>query len=158
MIKNNSSPLSYFRHISLDADIAALAHSADEQTLVTSTVVNRSASLNNLMSFHSSSTSVMAMAPGEYNRGSGGILYQGVNDCDTITDSTYHGEVNPAAMDLAMSNGYLSRLDSLDMNIGTFSNTIDIGEIHCNTTIVVIGLLGISIHFLYAFMRPSYFH
>ena len=120
----------------MDADIAALAHSADEQTLVTSTVVNRSSSLNNLLSFHNSSTSVMAMAPGEYNRGAGGILYRGVNDCDAITDNPYRGDVNPAAMDLAMSNGYLSRLDSLDINIGTFSNTIDIGEVHC---IVVTG-------------------
>lgn len=116
----------------MDADIAALAHSADEQSLVTSTpaIVSASSPTNNLLNFQNISTTVMAMAPGNYNRGAGvEVSYHGVDNCDTISNNSYRGELNQGAMDLAMSNGYLSRLDSLDINIGTVTDTVNINKI-----------------------------
>lgn len=96
-------------NISLDADIAALAHSQEEQPVMTA-VINRSSSLNDIEGYRSSdSTSAFLLS---FVRAGVGV------------------EEHSQAMDLSelntMSIGCLSRLDSIDMNmnIGTFSHAI----------------------------------
>lgn len=97
-------------NFSLDADIAALAHSQEEQPVMTA-VINRSSSLNDIEAYRSSDLSASAFLLSFVRSGAG-------------------AEEHSQAMDLSelntMSIGCLSRLDSIDMNmnIGTFSHAI----------------------------------
>jgi hypothetical protein len=91
--------------ISLDADIAALAHSQEEQPVLTA-VINRSSSLNDIEGYRSSDLSTSA------------FLLSFVRSAPGTEEQSH-------AMDLTELNiGCLSRLDSIDMNmnIGTFSH------------------------------------
>lgn len=99
-----------FLNLSLDADIAALAHSQEEQPILTA-VINRSSSLNDIQGYRNSDLSTSAFLMNFVRPGAG-------------------VEEHSQAMDLSelntMSIGCLSRLDSIDMNmnIGTFSHAI----------------------------------
>lgn len=99
-----------FSLCSYDADIAALAHSHDEQQPASVSVMNRSCSLNDIQTFERTESS----HPYALNQFIGigtNLRQESLGTMDLV-------ELNTLSM------GCLSRLDSIDMNIGTFSHAI----------------------------------
>ena len=117
----------YFIPYSLDADIAALAHSSEDRSQPSTKMISTISSLNdlqnlqNIQNYSLINASVMAVASGEYQRGS----YRGNDNMG----SSLYGVDTPGPMDLQMGGSCLSGMgmDSIDiMNIGTFSHNIDL--------------------------------
>ena len=114
------SILFHFVYESLDADIAALAHSSEERPQPSATMRNTITSLQDIQNYNRlNSVGMIGSVPTtEYHRS----IYRG-NDS---INSPLFGLENTTAMDLSMGGSCLG-LDSIDiMNIGTFSHNIDL--------------------------------